>query len=63
MANDAIAVESAEGEAAQTYANVLVVKEGNENNPAVVALAAALNSDAVRDYINEKYEGAVLPVF
>jgi len=63
VANDAIAVESAEGEAAQTYANVLVVKEGNENNPAVVALAAALNSDAVRDYINANYEGAVLPVF
>ena len=63
VANDAIAVESAEGEAAQTYANVLVVKEGNENNPAVVAFAEALNSDAVRDYINNTYEGAVLPVF
>lgn len=45
------------------YANLLVVKEGNENNPAVQALAAALNTDAVRDYINQKYKGAVLPVF
>ena len=63
VAQDAIVTESADSEAAQTYANVLVVKEGNENNPAVQALVAALNSDQVRDYINNTYEGAVLPVF
>lgn len=61
--DDALAVESAEGDAAQTYANLLVVKEGNENNEGIQALAAALNTDEVRDYINEKYQGSVLPVF
>ena len=63
VAKDAIVTEAADSEAALTYANVLVVKEGNENNPAVQALAAALNSDEVRDYINQTYEGAVLPIF
>lgn len=61
--NDALAVESADGDAAQTYANLLVVKEGNENDEAIQALAKALNSDEVRDYINENYQGSVLPVF
>lgn len=60
---DALAVESADGDAAKTYANLLVVKEGNENNEGIQALAKALNSDEVRDYINSKYEGSVLPVF
>lgn len=63
VSKDAIVTESADSEAAQTYANLLVVKEGNENNPGIKALAEALNSDAVRDYINDKYEGAVLPIF
>lgn len=60
---DALAVESADGDAAKTYANLLVVKEGNENNEGIQALAKALNSDEVRNYINSKYEGSVLPVF
>ena len=61
--DDALAVESADGDAAQTYANLLVVKEGNENNEGIQALAKALNSDEVRDYINDNYKGSVLPVF
>ena len=60
---DALAVESADGEAAKTYANILCVKEGNENSPAIQALLAALQSDKVRDYINETYDGAVVPIF
>ena len=60
---DALAVESAESEAAQTYANLLVVKEGNENSDKTKELAKALNSSEVRDYINATYEGAVVPVF
>lgn len=63
VANDALAVEAADSAAAQTYANLIVVKEGNENNAAVQALINALKSDAVRDYINETYDGAVLPIF
>jgi len=62
-AEDALASESADSEAAHTYANIIVVKEGNENNEAVQALVKALQSDAVRDYINETYSGSVLPMF
>ncbi len=60
---DALAVESADSEAAQTYANLLVVKEGNEDSDKTKALAEALHSDDVRNYINDTFEGAVVPVF
>ena len=62
-ASDALAAESADSEAAQIYPNVLVVKEGRESDPAILALAAALQSGAVRDFINETYGGAVVPLF
>lgn len=61
--SDAIAVEASDSEAANTYANVLVVKEGNESLDKIKALEKALTSDEVRDYINEKYDGAVVPKF
>ena len=60
---DALAVEDASGSGAQTYANILCVKEGNENNEAVQALLAALQSDAVRSFIEETYSGAVVAIF
>jgi len=60
---DALASEDTESEAAQTFANILVVKEGNENDPKIKALVNALLSDAVRDYINATYNGAVVPIF
>ena len=60
---DAIAVEDAESISATTYANVLVVKEGNENADKIVALKNALLSDAVKTYINNTYSGAVVPIF
>ena len=47
----------------ETYANVLVVKDGNQDSEKIQALAKALKSDAVRDFINKTYEGAVVPVF
>ena len=56
---DALAIEDADS----PYVNILVVKEGNENDPAVQALVDALHSDAVRDFILEKYAGAVVPAF
>ena len=62
-ANDALAAESADSDAAQLYPNVLVVEEGREKDPAILAVAAALQSDAVRDFINETYGGAVVPLF
>ncbi len=61
--SDALAVEDKNSEAAQTYANVLVVKEGNENNEAVQALAKALKSDKVKSYIASQYDGAVVAMF
>ena len=63
VGKDALATEDASSEAAQTYANVLVVKEGNESDPASQALYAALTSDKVKDYINSTYDGAVVPIF
>ena len=63
VGKDALATEDASSEAAQTYANVLVVKEGNENDPAIQALYAALTSDKVKEYINSTYDGAVVPIF
>lgn len=44
------------------YANILAVKEGNENEPLVKALIAALSSKQVADYITEKYDGSVVSV-
>lgn len=60
---DALAIESAEGEAATAYANVLTVKEGNENDEGIQALLAALESDEVKTFIEETYDGAVVPLF
>lgn len=63
VGTDALASEDAASVSAQTYANVLVVKEGNENSEKIQALVKAIESDAVRDYINETYSGAVVPLF
>ena len=59
---DALAVESADGEAAKTYANILCVKEGNENNEAIKALAEILTGPDVAKYINDTFAGAVVPM-
>ncbi len=61
--NSSLAAETAESEAAQTYVNVLVVNEGNENDPKIQALVEVITSDAIRDYINNSYNGAVVPIF
>ena len=60
---DALASEDANSEAAQAYANVIAVKEGNENNEAIKALVAALQSDEIREFIETTYEGSVVPMF
>ena len=61
--SEALAVESADGTAADAYVNVLTVKEGNENNEAVQALVKALQSEEVRNFILNTYDGAVVPLF
>lgn len=45
------------------YVNVLVVKAGNENTAKTKALIKALQSEKVKEFINEKYKGAVIPAF
>ncbi len=59
--NDAIAIETSDSEAAKTYVNVIVVKEGNENNEGVKALVDVLKSDEIKKFINDTYEGSVVP--
>ncbi|MEE1313588.1 MAG: MetQ/NlpA family ABC transporter substrate-binding protein [Lachnospiraceae bacterium] len=61
--DEAIALESAKSEAAQTYANLIAVREGEEDSEKTKAFVEAVLSDEVRDYINDNYEGAVVPVF
>lgn len=55
---DALLVEGS----SSAYVNILTVKQGNENKPEIKALIAALNSKQVKDYMDEKYAGAVISV-
>lgn len=57
--DDALALEDANS----PYVNIISVKEGSENAPAIQALVAALQSDTVRNFITETYGGAVVPAF
>ena len=61
VAKDAIAYETSDSEAAKTYVNVIAVKEGNEDSDAIKALVSVLKSDEIKQYINDTYDGAVLP--
>ena len=61
VSKDSIAHETSDSEAAKTYVNIIAVKEGNEDNEAVKALIDVLKSDEIKDYINETYDGAVVP--
>lgn len=63
VSTDALAAEDNTSEIALQYANILVVKEGNENSEKIQALIKALTSQAVKDFINEAYSGAVVPLF
>jgi D-methionine transport system substrate-binding protein len=61
VSQDSIAYETSDSEAAKTYVNVIAVKEGNENSEGIQALVAALKSDEIKQYINDTYDGAVIP--
>lgn len=61
VGKDALASEKSDSEAAKTYVNVIAVKEGNEDSDAIKALIEVLKSDDIKDYINETYDGAVVP--
>ena len=61
VGQDALAYESNDSTAAQTYVNVIAVKEGHENDEGIVALVEVLKSDAITEFINSTYDGAVVP--
>ena len=61
VSKDALAYEKSDSEAAKTYVNVIAVKEGNEDSEKIQALVDVLKSDEIKDFINEKYDGAVIP--
>ena len=63
VGTDAIATEDADSIAAETYANVVAVKAGNEENEAIKALVEALQSDEIKQFMEETYNGAVIPMF
>ena len=61
--SDALASEGADSLAAKTYANIIAVKEGNENTEKIKALIDAVKSEQVKKFIEDKYDGAVVPIF
>ena len=60
---DALAVESSDSLAAQTYGNVVAVREGDEESDKTKALMEVLTSDDIKEFIETKYDGAVVPLF
>ncbi len=63
VASDAIAFEDKDSIAAETYGNIIAVNAGDEDRADIKALLKALQSDAVKQYINDTYKGAVVPKF
>lgn len=61
VAKDSLAYETSDSDAAKTYVNVIAVKEGNENSEKIQALVSVLKSEAIQKFINETYDGAVVP--
>lgn len=57
--DDALVIEDGDS----PYANVITVRTGDESNEAIQALNDVLTTEEVRNFINEKYQGAILPVF
>ena len=62
-ATDALAKEEKDSLAATTYANIVAVRKGDENREDLQALVEALQSEEVKQFIEETYKGAVIPIF
>ena len=60
---DALVTEDSQSIAATTYGNVVAVRAGEEKSDATLALIDALTSDTVKKYIEDTYQGAVVPLF
>lgn len=61
VSKDAVAYEKSDSTAAKTYVNIIAVKQGNEQSEGIKALVKVLKSDEIKKFINEKYNGAVIP--
>lgn len=61
VSKDSVAYETSDSEAAKTYVNVIAVKEGHEEDEGIQALVEVLKSDEIKQYINDTYDGAVIP--
>ena len=61
--DDAVALETEDSDAAETYVNVIVVNAGNEDSEKTQALVKAIQTDAVKDFILENYNGLIQPKF
>ena len=60
--SDALVVEKADSEAAQTYANIVAVAEKNKDAEWAKTLVEVLQSKEIQDFINKKYDGGVVPI-
>ena len=58
---DALAVETSDSEAVQKYVNVVAVREGHENDEGIQALVEVLKSDEIKQFIEDTYQGSVVP--
>lgn len=63
VSKDALAIEDTDSVGAKNYGNILAVRDGDQNKASIKALIKALKSDTVKKYIEEKYDGAVVPLF
>lgn len=59
LGGTALATEGAES----PYVNIVAVRSGDETRPEIIALIKALQTDDVRTFINDNYDGIVVPVF
>ena len=58
---DALATETSDSDAVKKYVNVIAVKEGNENSEGIKALVEVLKSEEIKKFINDTYQGSVVP--
>jgi D-methionine transport system substrate-binding protein len=61
--SQALAIEDASSVAATLYSNIIAVRSGDETNEKTKALVEVLTSDEIKKFINDKYDGAVVPSF
>jgi D-methionine transport system substrate-binding protein len=61
--SDALAVEDAKSVAATRYSNIIAVRAGEESSEKTKALVEALTSDTIKKFLEDTYDGAVVPSF